>query len=160
MTSLRLRWFVALIITFILTILPLPALLLSFRPPWILLFVLYVQFFLPDYFNLAVLLVIGLVLDVLLSTVLGEHAFALSFVVWVASNKARRFRLFSMSQQMVLIGFFCFLYQTIILIIDASFGYHVRFITSLGGTLVSILLWPWVRLILDDSFLAKISYRR
>lgn len=160
MNSLNVRLFIAVIITLALTILPLPDLLLGLRPPWVLMLVLYLQFFLSDHFNVVILLIIGLALDVLLSTVLGEHAFALSLVAWIASNKARRFRLFSIGQQMTLVGFFCLFYQMIILLIDASLGYHVWFIMSLGSSLISVLLWPWVRLIADETLLVKAVYRR
>jgi rod shape-determining protein MreD len=160
MTSLNLRLFVAAILALALTILPLPELLVGLRPPWALILILYLQFFLPEYFNLILLVIIGMALDVLLSTVLGEHAFALSIVAWIASTKARRFRLFTMGQQMALIGFFCLLYQMLILIIDASLGYYYGFLMPLGSTLITILLWPWVRLIADESLAIKMVYRR
>ncbi|MBA2711852.1 MAG: rod shape-determining protein MreD [Tatlockia sp.] len=159
MTFMNFRFFVALIFTLALTILPLPELLVGLRPPWVLLIILYTQFFLAENFNLALLIFIGMALDVLLSTVLGEHVFALAIVVWIASSKARRFRLFSMGQQMALIGFFCLLYQSLILIIDASLGYYYGFIMPLGSTLISILLWPWVRLLADESLAPKAAYR-
>ncbi len=151
MNFLPLRLFIAALLALALTILPLPELLLGLRPAWVLLFVLYLQFFLPNYFNIISLLIIGLVLDVLLSTVLGEHAFALSLVAWLASSKARRFRLFTIGQQMALIGFFSLLYQMVILIIDASLGYYSGFVMSLSSSVISVLLWPWVRLIADDA---------
>ncbi len=151
MNSMNIRLFAALILALALTILPLPALLVGLRPPWALILILYLQFYLAEYFNLFVLVIIGMALDVLLSTVLGEHVFALSIVAWIASSKARRFRLFSMGQQMALIGFFCLLYQLLILIIDASLGYYYGFILPLGSTLISILVWPWIRLIADES---------
>ncbi|MBA3536438.1 MAG: rod shape-determining protein MreD [Tatlockia sp.] len=160
MTSLNLRLFVAAILALALTILPLPELLVGLRPPWVLILILYLQFFLPEYFNLVLLIIIGMALDVLLSTVLGEHAFALSIVAWIASTKARRFRLFTMGQQMALIGFFCLLYQMLILIIDASLGYYYGFLMPLGSTLITILLWPWVRLLADESLAIKVAYRR
>ncbi len=160
MRSLNLRLVLAAIIVLALTILPLPALLAGVRPPWVLILILYLQFFLPEHFNLVFLLIIGIALDVLLSTVIGEHAFALSLVTWIASSKARRFRLFTMSQQMALVGFFCLLYQMLILIVDSSLGYYYGFILPLGSTLISILLWPWVRLIADESLATKVAYRR
>jgi rod shape-determining protein MreD len=151
MSALNLRLVLTIILTLVLSIIPLPELLAGFRPPWVLILVLYLQFFIPEYFNLLLILILGLALDVLLSTVLGEHAFALSFITWIASSKDRRFRLFSISQQMVLFGFFCLLYQMLILTIDASLGHYYSFIPPLGSTLISILLWPWVRLFADEK---------
>lgn len=159
MSSLHFRLAIAIVLALALTILPLPDLLIGLRPPWVLMLVLYLQFFLPNYFNVIILLLIGLVLDVLLATVLGEHVFALSVVSWIASNKARRFNFFSMWQQMALIGFFCLLYQMLILTMEAFLGYHIAFIMSLGSAVISMLLWPWVRLLADDTLRAKLSYR-
>lgn len=160
MTSLNFRLFLAAILALALTILPLPELLSGLRPSWVLILILYLQFFIPESFNLVFLIIIGMALDVLLSTVLGEHVFALSVVAWIASSKTRRFRLFNMSQQMALIGFFCLLYQMLILMIDASLGYHYSFLMSLGSTLITILLWPWVRLVADESLAMKVVYQR
>lgn len=145
----------AAILALALSIVPLPELLLGLRPPWALLLLLYVQLFLPEQFNLVFLVVIGLALDTLLSTLLGEHAFALALVAWVASNKARRFSLFAMGQQMALIGFFCLLYQILILMIDVSLGYYYGFVMPLSSALISILLWPWIKLIADESLVDK-----
>jgi rod shape-determining protein MreD len=158
MNSLGLRLFLVALLALALTILPLPELILALRPPWVLILVLYLQFFLPDYFNIVILLLIGLVLDVLLSTMIGEHAFALSLVSWIASNKARRFRLYTISQQMVLVGFFSLLYQMLILMIDTSLGYHTRFMISLGSAVISILLWPWLRVLADEFLLVRVSH--
>lgn len=160
MTSLNLRLFLAILLALVLTIIPLPELLIGIRPPWVLLLALYLEFYMPDEFSIVLLLTVGLVLDVLLSTVLGEHAFALSLVTWIANSKARRFSLFTIGQQMALIGFFCLVYQLIILIIDGSLGYKTGFLMPIGSALISVLLWPWVRLVADDSLFSKVVYRR
>ncbi len=154
------RLFTALILALALTILPFPDLLQGLRPPWVLILVLYLQFFLPDYFNVIILLVVGLILDVLLSTVMGEHAFALSMVTWIASNKARRFLFFSVGQQMILVGCFCLLYQLIILIIEAFLGYQMSLLMSLASALISMLLWPWIRVIADDALYARSFHKK
>lgn len=159
MSLMTLRLFTAFFLVLILTILPMPALLLGTRPMWVLMLILYLQFYMPDRFNLFVLFALGLILDTLLSTVIGEHTLALSLVSWIASSKARRFYFFSIGQQMILIGFFCFLYQIIILTINAFIGYHVGFASVVGSTAISVLLWPWVRLIAEESLLFKQSQR-
>lgn len=155
MTTMTLRLALAFLLALILTILPMPGILLGTRPMWVLMLILYLQFYMPDCFNLFVLFMLGLILDTLLSTVIGEHTLALSLVTWIASSKARRFYFFSIGQQMMLMGFFCFLYQIIILTINAFLGYHVGFAAVIGSTAVSVLFWPWVRLIAEESLLFK-----
>ncbi|TAL64144.1 MAG: rod shape-determining protein MreD, partial [Legionella sp.] len=123
MNGLQLRLGLAFIAALGLSILPLPEMISSFRPSWVLLLILYIEYFLPGNFKLTTLLLVGLMLDVLLSTVIGEHSFALLTVTWIASTRSRRFQFFSMMQQIVLIGFFCLLYQLIICFIDGMLGF-------------------------------------
>ncbi len=160
MRMLNVRLFLAILVALILTIIPLPGLFLGLRPPWVLLIILYTQFFLADNFHLILVLIMGLVLDSLLSTVIGEHAFALTLVSWMASSKARRFNFFSMGQQMFLIGFLCFIYQFLILIIDAFQGYHLSLMMCLGSAVITVFLWPWVRLLADRFFSNSRFYAR
>lgn len=157
MITLNIRLFLALFIAFVLTILPLPEMVMGFRPPWILLFVLYIQFFLPNYFNVTLLLFLGLCIDVLLSTVIGEHAFALLLTTWFAAGKARRFNFFSLLQQMMLVAVFCLIYQLTIFLIDAFLGYHNGLWTLTGAIALGMFFWPWVRVLADSSLLIERS---
>ena len=153
MMTLNLRLIFALLVAFVLTILPLPVMMMGFRPPWILILVLYVQFFLPNYFNITLLLFLGLCLDVLLSTVIGEHAFALILTTWFASGKARRFNFFSMVQQMMVVALCCLVYQLIIFLIDAFLGYNTGLWMVIGTALLSMFFWPWVEWVLTNGLL-------
>jgi len=149
--SLNMRLLIALFVAFVLTVLPLPDLLHGIRPPWILLLVLYVQFYLPHYFNITLILILGLCLDVLLSTVIGEHAFALLLTTWISSGKTRRFYFFSMIQQTMLIASFCFIYQLCLFLMESFLGYHNPVMMLVASTLLTILLWPWVRVLADNT---------
>jgi rod shape-determining protein MreD len=151
MNSLTLRLLFITVFTLILCILPLPESVSGFRPPWIFLLVFYIQCFLPRFFHLSAILLLGLCQDVLLSTILGEHAFALLVVTWITNAKSRRLRFFTMSQQLALVGVYCFAYQSIILSIDALLGFSYDVLMPIKGALVGLLLWPWVRLVLDEA---------
>jgi len=144
--SLNARLLIALLVAFILTILPFPEVISAFRPPWILLLVLYIQFSFPKYFHVTSLFVLGFSLDVLLATVAGEHAFALLLTTWLASGKARRFNFYSMGQQIALIAVFCLIYQGTISMIDAFLDDKTGLLFVVGPGLSSLLLWPWVML--------------
>ncbi len=155
MRNLNLRLFLVLLIAFVLTILPLPEIVAGIRPPWILLFVLYIQFFLPNYFNITLLLFLGLCVDILLSTVIGEHAFALLLTTFFAAGKARRFNFFSLVQQMVLIAVFCLIYQVIIFLIEAFLGYHNSLWVLTGAAMLGMVFWPWLRMLADGGLLIE-----
>lgn len=154
------RLLLVFIIALALTILPLPELIVGIRPPWVLLITLYIQFYIPDRFSVFILVMLGLVLDSLLATILGEHIFALSLVSWVASTKARRFRLFSISQQMALIGIGVLIYQITLFFIDVILGNYASIVDIVGSTIISILIWPWIRLLAEDSLIIRVSKPR
>jgi rod shape-determining protein MreD len=159
MKNLRLRLWVGFIGALVLSILPIPELISAFRPPWVLLLVLYIEYYLPGNFKLTAILIVGLLLDVLLSTVIGEHSFALLLVTWIASGKSRRFQFFSMMQQICLIGFFCLLYQSVISFTDALLGFHYSLLMPLASALLGMFFWPWIRLLGDGSLLTRLVYR-
>jgi len=104
-------------------------------------------------------LLLGLVMDVLLSTVIGEHSFALLLITWIASSKSRRFQFFSMMQQIFMIGFFCLSYQAIISFINALLGFNYSIIVPFASATLAMFVWPWFRLLGDGSLLTRLAYR-
>jgi rod shape-determining protein MreD len=159
MKNLRIRLALGFIVALLLSILPMPELISDFRPPWVLLLVLYIEYFLPGNFRLTTLLFVGLLLDVLLATVIGEHSFALLLVTWIASSKSRRFQFFSMMQQIFLIGFFCFLYQSVISLTALLLGFNYSIFTPVCSAIVGMIIWPWIRLLGEDNLLTRLVYR-
>lgn len=147
--------FLGLLMTLGLAIIPLPDIIHSFRPCWTLLFILYIQFYLPQQFRIIVVLIFGLCLDVLMSSVLGEHGLALLLAIGLASTKARRFTFFTLGQQTLFVGCLCFLYQLTFFAIDGLLAYHVQFSMMLASTFVSMLMWPWLRVLADDVFSSR-----
>lgn len=159
MKNLRLRLTLGFLIALILSILPMPELIADFRPPWVLLLVLYIEYYLPGNFNQTTLLFVGLLLDVLLATIIGEHSFALLLTTWIASSKSRRFQFFTIMQQIFLVGFFCFLYQTIIVLITALLGFNYSMFMPVSSALIGMFIWPWLRLLGEETLLTRLVYR-
>lgn len=151
MMKIKVRLFFLLLLAMILSILPLPHIIAGFKPPWVLLFILYIQFYLPQYFTVSILFFIGLCLDVLLSTTLGEHALALILTTWLASSKVRRFHFFSIQQQMLLIGLFCIFYQGLMFLMDAYMGYRHELFVSMIAASLGLLFWPFMRLLGEST---------
>jgi rod shape-determining protein MreD len=159
MIHIKTRFLVAFLLMMALTILPLPAVVSGFRPVWVFLLVIYTQLFMPSYFGTMFLFCLGICLDILLSTFIGEHAFAMLFTTWLISGKSRRFSFFPVGQQMVMIGIFCLMYQMIIVFIDAFIGYRANMIFVVGSSIVSMLIWPWFKMLADGAFSRNLSYR-
>lgn len=160
MITTNIRLFFCFTIALMLAIIPLPELLARFRPQLVLLLVLYVQFYLPQSFRVSWVFLLGLSLDLLLSTVIGEHAFAFLLTAWFASGKTRRFKFFSTLQQMFLIIGFCFIEQSVIFVVEASQGYSVNSIDNLGAILSSMFFWPWIKWLLDQPSARETSMIR
>lgn len=142
MNRLALRMLLGFILASVLTIIPLPSAVAMVRPAWILLLVLYIQCFLPNYFNVAWVFLLGLYLDVMCATMMGEHAFAVVAATWFVSARIRRFKYYSMLHQMAMVGVFCLVYQSVLYMIDAFSGHTVHVWQVLGVPLTSMLFWP------------------
>lgn len=150
MKSRSFRLGLAILLGLIVAIFPLPEALTAYRPPLCLLILLYTQFFLPSHFSLILMMATGLCLDALLREVLGAHVFALVLALWPANGKALRFRFFSMSQQMALVGLFCAFYQCGLLFIGLMTGFQIHSWSIIVNSLLGMLCWPWIKILLDD----------
>ncbi len=158
MTNLTFRFLGLVLAVLVLSIIPLPASTAIFRPSWVLMFVLYVQFFLPRYFRVTWVLLLGLSLDVLQVSVLGEHAFALLLTSCLAASKTRRFHFFSVIQQMILIALFCCGYELIIVLIDKSLGFNNGILYGAVTVLATLTFWPWFKLVADKTVLPEVNH--
>ncbi len=159
MNNLSIKLFLAFLATLALSILPMPESFAVFRPPWVLLLLLYMEYFIPGAVSIVTLLFIGLLLDVLLATVIGEHSLSLLLVVWLATTRSRRFRFFSMFQQIILVGIFCFLYQLTINLSDAFLSFNYSLVAPFASAFLSMFLWPWIRLLGESLLQPHLSYR-
>lgn len=94
---------------FILTLLPMPDWTVWLRPAWILMVLIYWIMMMPHRINLGTAWILGVFLDVLNGTILGEHALALTLAAYVVARMHSRMRMFSLFQQglcVLLIVFF------------------------------------------------------
>jgi len=137
----------------VLSIIPLPEPWCFLRPLWVLIFVLYLQWSVPKGCSVSFVMLLGLSLDALGAGLMGQHAFALLLTVWIASRNAQRFRLLGIGHQMLGLGFFCLIYQLILLVISFFLGYHILFLPTLLPIITTVLFWPWIQLLADRIFL-------
>ena len=83
----------------ILLILPLPDWVRIYRPDWVALILIYWSMALPKRVGLWSALIIGLLVDSLLGTLLGQHALALVVITYLNLNVYLRIRVLSLVQQ-------------------------------------------------------------
>lgn len=149
------RLFFVLILMFILSIIPLPSMMSIVWPLWVMLFMFFIQVTMPSGFRVGALLLVGLTLDTLCFSVMGEHAAALILTAWLASHWVRRFNFFSMPQQIIMIAALCFVYQSILYFFDWVLGYHPNPLPYLMPILSTTFLWPWFKLFAHRLFLSN-----
>lgn len=139
-------WYISLSIlaAIILSIMPLPLAIKSFRPDWLAMVLLYWTIALPHRVNIGTAWIVGFLLDILLGTVLGVHALALSVVVFVTASNFQKLRNFSVWQQAILIGVFLVLYHIIIFWLNRFLLDVNLSVEQMYPVLTSSLFWLWL----------------
>ena len=125
-----------------LAVLPLPALLESLRPDFLVVVVLYWSIESPRAGGLSLAFFSGLALDVLNGVVLGQHALALTLTAAWATHLRLRLRVFSILSQTLTIFALLSAYQFILFWVDGATGNPV---TSFGRWLAPVIggmIWP------------------
>lgn len=134
------------LITFILaiclSILPMPAWANWLRPAWIILVLSYWIITYPDYINIGCAWILGLLLDALYGTILGEHALALTVVAYLVYRARQELKRYPLMQQSAFIIFCGFVYNFILFIIQWALGQGMNDWRYWISPLLSILLWP------------------
>lgn len=135
-----------LLVALSLTIVPLPSIMAKCRPNFVLLIVLYMQCCVPVYFRIAWIFMLGILLDVLTATTIGQHSLAFVITTWVATAKPYNFKYYSILQQTIVIFLYCALYQLLISLVDLFFAINVNIQESLCIVILSVAFWPMLRL--------------
>lgn len=148
----RPNWWVlggSFLLAFMFSLMPLPPLLNSLRPAWVVLVLIYWVMVTPHHAGVLLAWCLGILQDSLTGAVLGQHALALSVVAYIVYLLHLRIRVFPLWQQcltmLVLVGIHQLLNLMImraVSIVPWSFWYWVAAITS-------ALVWPVVNLAID-----------
>ena len=147
------NWFVipiSFFLALLLTLLPMPAWALWLRPVWVLLVLIYWNISLPNRVSIGTAWVLGLLLDVLNGSALGEHALALTMVSYIVVRMHARLYMFPLLQQGLSVFLLVLLYQCILFCIQGFVGNLPRGWLYWSSSVTSMLLWPWVFTIMRD----------
>jgi rod shape-determining protein MreD len=138
------------LIAFMLTAIPVPEWALPWRPAWIAMVLVYWCIALPQRIGVISGWVIGLILDVMHGSILGQHAFGLAFVAYIALQYHQRVRLYPLMQQTAFVALLVFVYLFVMLQIYDLLG-SVKYGPSyLLGSVTTAILWPWMYVVLRD----------
>ena len=149
--SRRIPVVVTLVIALMLSAIPLPDWLEVFRPDWLALTLIYWAMMLPRTWSVGSAWLVGLVLDVAQGTLLGQHALALSLIVFVTVRLHLLMRVFPMSQLAATVFSLLALYQFILFWINGVAGIPVAAIQYWAPVISGALLWPLVASLLNGA---------
>lgn len=134
----------------VLTILPLPQWADEFRPQWMALTLIYWALALPTRVGIFWAWGVGLVLDIITGTVLGQHALSLSVPVYLVLELHRRIRVFPILQQAMSVWVLLLVERLLSLWIHGATGQPTPTLAYWIPTFVGMLLWPWVSILLGN----------
>jgi rod shape-determining protein MreD len=132
------------VIALFLTILPLPDWAQGYRPQWVALTLIYWCLALPQRVGVGWAFAVGLVLDVLVGTLLGQHALSLSLVAYLTLELHQRIRVFPLWQQSLSVLVLLWVERLLTLWIMGATGQPTPTLWYWAPSIVSMLCWPWV----------------
>jgi len=134
-------WF-CLLAALLLSIMPLPAVVEPFRPDWVALTLIYWSLAFPRVFGLLTAWVSGLLLDVAQGTLLGQHALALTVMIYFPLRFHLRLRVFPVWQLAATVMALLALYQFILFWINGTAGVASDLMDYWGSVITGTLIWP------------------
>lgn len=139
-----------LLIALLLSVAPMPEHLEMARPLWLALVLTFWAMNYPHYIGLLTAWCLGIGQDVLYGTPFGQHALALTLVVFLVLTLQQRLKLFPLWQQSFALLVIYGLAQLVLLWLSALSGMHPELNYYALPVLVSCLLWPWLYLLLSS----------
>ena len=139
------------IFSFMLAIIPLPIWATIWRPDWVEMVLIYWCLAIPQRIGIISAWSIGIIYDVLHNSLLGQHALFFSVIAYVSIKLHRQIRLFPLWQQAIVIFGLVTITHLLNIIINSILGHPPLVLVSfIYEGLSSMLLWPWLFIILRD----------
>lgn len=138
------------VVALMLMALPMPDWAGIWRPAWVALVLIYWCMALPSRVGIMVAFTLGIFLDVLSGTLLGQNALALSVVAFITLQFYQRVRVLPLWQQGITVFGLAFIHQVLLLWINGIQGMPVSFSAYWASPLISMVLWPWIFVVLRD----------
>ena len=133
-------WYIVVFVAMLLSISLFPA-KFNFYVPWLMLVVIYSSIYLNLKFTVYHAWFLGVVLDLLLGTLLGQSALAFSIVCFLSIKLARRFKFLDIVQQLLIIFCLVLIGQSIVIWLQYKIGNSMQSIVIFKTALIGALLW-------------------
>lgn len=139
-----------LVVAMVLTLLPIPDWAAPYRPPWVALALLYWVLALPQRVGVFSGFTAGILLDVISGTLLGQHAFSLAVMAYLAAQLHQRIRVFPLLQQTFAVWLLLLVERLLFLWLLGATGQPMPAPIYWATTLTGLALWPWLFVVLRD----------
>ena len=153
-TSQRTTVILTLVVGLMLTLMPLPDSVDSFRPDWLALLAIFWAMKLPRSWSIGSAWIIGLVLDASQGTLLGQHALAFCVIVFMTVRFHLLMRVFPLSQLSATVFALLAVYQFLLFWIHGILGINAAPIVYWAPVITGALIWPVMFM-----FLSGVHYR-
>lgn len=145
----RLPVLIAIVLSLMLAIVPVSGAIRPFWPDWVLLTLIYWALILPRDYGVGVAWLAGLVVDVAQGTLLGQHALAMSAVVYLNVRFHLQLRVFPLPQLTLTVLCLLGVYQFLLFWINGVAGISSPAANYWAPVLTGTLMWPLVYWILN-----------
>lgn len=132
------------------TLLPLPGWGEYLRPEWVTMVLVYWCMALPDRVGVGVAWIAGLFLDVVHGAVLGQYAMALTLIAYFTVSLHKRLRIYPVWQQALVLLLLVLFQQLVVIWVKGFIGESPESLRYWLPSLSSMLLWPWIFVLLRD----------
>jgi rod shape-determining protein MreD len=141
---------VSFLLALLLTSLPIPETAVMFRPEWLVLVLIYWCMATPERIGIFTGWLMGLILDVMYGSMLGQNAMSLSVIAYLVGILHLRVRMFPLWQQSVLVFVLVLVHLGINAWIRGITGQFTIVWTYWTPALTSALVWPFLFILLRD----------
>ncbi len=131
----------SLVLTLALAAVPLPDSVSAFRPDFVAVVLVYWSLIAPRRFSLLTAFWMGLALDTLSGSLLGQHALAMLVIVYLAERFHLRLRVFPISQLAITVFVLLALYQFVLFWVDGVAGRTVPLEARWGPPVTGVIVW-------------------
>ena len=131
-------------VALLLSVAPMPDFMETGRPLWLALVLTYWSLALPHRVGMLTAGLLGLGVDVLHGTLLGQNALTLILIIFLVLTLQPRLRMFPLWQQSMVLLVIFGLAQLVQLWLQALTGNRPPTLVFVLPALVSALLWPWI----------------
>jgi rod shape-determining protein MreD len=145
--SRRLPIISCIVASLMLAIAPMPDWAESFRPDWVPLTLIFWSMLLPRTYGIGWAWIIGLILDVAQGTLFGQHALALTLIIYITVKFHLQIRVFPMLQMTATVFALLALYQFILFWINGVAGINAPAVTYWGPVVGGTLVWPLLSMV-------------